>query len=187
MLLYATRLFTRETLTWEAFVELVLEWNRTSPYEENKIPELVWKGEENIRWGNERVWMQLASLPEQALAEVRYEKKDAQGTIWTTDYVADFRNRELVVQLDRTYTEEALRESLAFATPHFITMLMDKGYLAPDGNLPVQKGPVVIRKENLDRIRDCVAKKDATACLWSICPGQGRGNRPWMPAGWAAN
>lgn len=160
MLLYATRLFTRETLTWEAFVELVLEWNRTSPYEENKIPGLVWKGEENIRWGNERVWMELASLPEQALAGVRYEKKDAQGTIWTTDYVADFRNRELVVQLDRTYTEEALRESLAFATPHFITMLMEKGYLAPDGNLPVQKGPVVIRTENLDRIRDCVAKKD---------------------------
>lgn len=117
MLLYSTRLSIRETLTQVAFVELVLEWNRTSPYEENKITGLVWNGEKNIRWGDDRVWMELATLSERDMTGVRYEKKDAKGTIWATDYVADFRNRQLLIQLDRTYTEEALRESLDFATP----------------------------------------------------------------------
>lgn len=160
MLLYSTRLSIRETLTQVAFVELVLEWNRTSPYEENKITGLVWNGEKNIRWGDDRVWMELATLSERDMTGVRYEKKDAKGTIWTTDYVADFRNRQLLIQLDRTYTEEPLRESLDFATPHFITMLIERGFLGPDGTLPVEKGPVMVSRENLELIRDCVEKKD---------------------------
>ncbi|MGM9517438.1 MAG: hypothetical protein ACI3X3_02025 [Acidaminococcus sp.] len=160
MILYSTLLPITPALTPQAFIDLVLEWNRSDTHEENRIPDLAWNGEDNIRCGNDSVWLEIATLRPQSIVGVRYEKKDHKGTIWDTDYVADFAHRCLVIQLDRTYTEEALRESLAFSTPHFITLLMEKGYLALDGQLPITREPLVLAPANLPLWQRVIQQQD---------------------------
>ena len=59
MLLFSTLLNIKPTLTKQDFIDLVFEWNRTSTYEENIIPNLVWNGEQNIRYGNNKVWLHI--------------------------------------------------------------------------------------------------------------------------------
>ena len=160
MILYSTLLPITPALTPQAFIDLVLEWNRSDTHEENRIPDLAWNGEDNIRCGNDSVWLEIATLRPQSIVGVRYEKKDHKGTIWDTDYVADFAHRCLVIQLDRTYTEEALRESLAFSTPHFITLLMEKGYLALDGQLPITRETLVLDLSNLPLWQRAIQHQD---------------------------
>lgn len=141
MILYSTLLPITSALTPQSFIDLVLEWNRSDTHGENRIPDLAWKGEDNVRCGNDSVWLEIAALRLQSIVGVRYEKKDHKGTIWDTDYVADFAHHCLVIQLDRTYTEEALRESLAFSTPHFITLLMEKAIWPWTGSFPSRRIP----------------------------------------------
>ena len=161
MILYSTLLPITPALTPQVFIDLVLEWNRSDTHEENRIPDLAWNGEDNIRFGNDSVWLEIATLRPQSIVGVRYEKKDHKGTIWDTDYVADFAHHCLVIQLDRTYTEEALRESLAFSTPHFITLLMEKGYLALDGELPITREPLVMDPSNLPLLQRAIRHQDS--------------------------
>ena len=50
----------------------------------------------------------------------------------------------MAVRLDRSYTEDALNADPKFSTPHFITLLIERGYIKKDGNLPVLREPIVI-------------------------------------------
>ncbi|MCI6067128.1 MAG: hypothetical protein MR707_02700 [Galactobacillus timonensis] len=57
--------------------------------------------------------------------------------MWDTDYVMNFNERKMAIRLDRSYYAEALMSSMRFSTPHFITLLIENGYVADDGNLPL--------------------------------------------------
>lgn len=157
MLLYSTRLAVTKEFSREALIRLVEEWNRSTPYRENLIPDFTWHGEENIRYGNDRLWLEIATVPRKPVTAVRYEKQDGLGRIWNTDYIVDHGRQQLVIQLDRTYTDGALRESLAFSTPHFISLLIDHGYLAPDGPLPVQRTPLDVGEAKLPLLQPLLA------------------------------
>ena len=52
MLLFSTILAINDTLTQDKFIELAIEWNQKSLHAENVIPDLVWNGERNIRFGS---------------------------------------------------------------------------------------------------------------------------------------
>ena len=183
MILYSTLLPITSALTPQSFIDLVLEWNRSDTHGENRIPDLAWNGEDNVRCGNDSVWLEIAALRPQSIVGVRYEKKDHKGTIWDTDYVADFAHHCLVIQLDRTYTEEALRESLAFSTPHFITLLMEKSYLAMDGQLPITKGPLVMEPDNLSLFQGAIQHQDGHH-LPLVYLSQTREGRPAVDLPW---
>ncbi len=49
MLLFSTVLSITDKLTPEKFIELVIEWNNTSKYAENIIPDIQWNGDGDIR------------------------------------------------------------------------------------------------------------------------------------------
>ena len=57
MLLFSTILDINKTMTRESFVKLVIEWNQTSTYERNIIPNLKWDGNYNTRWGDAYTWL----------------------------------------------------------------------------------------------------------------------------------
>lgn len=53
MLLFSTLLEINDTMTKDAFIQLVLEWNQGSPHEENIIQGIEWNGERNVRYGTD--------------------------------------------------------------------------------------------------------------------------------------
>lgn len=150
MLLFSTVLPIRDSFTPEDFIRLVIEWNNGSPHEENIIRGIEWDGRSrNVRFGDDRLWLEIQEYGERNIIAVRYEKT-YNGAVWDTDYVMNFNDMRMSIQLDRSFLAEALTVDPKFSTPHFITMLSDAGYLDDDGDLPTTREPVYIDNGNLD-------------------------------------
>ena len=156
MLLFSSLLDINKSMTKDAFIRLVIEWNQGSPYENNIIKDLVWNGERNIRYGSDGLWLDIEEYRNRNIIAVRYEKKEDDGAIWDTDYVMNFNSMKMAIRLDRSYTEDALNANPKFSTPHFITLLIERGYLKKDGNLPVLREPIGIEDNNLELITDVI-------------------------------
>ncbi len=156
MLLFSTVLDINSKMTRESFMDLIVEWNANTPHDENRIPGFVWNGEKNYRWGNENLWLAVKDYPQQSTIAVRFEKRTEDGVVWDTDYIMNFRNMRLAIRLDRSYTEDALSTNGKFSAPHFITLLINKGYLKADGELPIQYKPICINEENLGLIANLI-------------------------------
>ena len=157
MLLFNALLNIKHVMTKKDFIDLVFEWNQTSTYEENIIDGLAWNGESDIRFGNDTLWLQILDHPAMNITAVRFNKTNTDdGIVWTTDYVMNFNEYKMSIRLDRSYQEEALMSSTQFSTPHFITMLMEHGYLEDDNDLPVRKQPLYITEENLITLGDVI-------------------------------
>lgn len=149
MLLFSTILDINETMSKDDFICLVIEWNQGSPHANNIIPGIQWNGERNIRYGEDGLWLDIEEYRNQNIIAVRYEKKEDDGAIWDTDYVMNFNSMKMSVRLDRSYTAEALDADPKFSTPHFITLLIERGYLKDDHQLPIQRSATVINAENV--------------------------------------
>lgn len=149
MLLYSTILDISPELTKDKFIQLVIDWNQKDQHEENIIRDLRWNGERNIRFGSGSLWLDIEECPAHNIIAVRYEKQQDNGAVWDTDYIMNFGEMKMAVRLDRSYTEDATMENLAFSTPHFLTLLMGKGYLRDDQDLPVTRDPHSITHDNL--------------------------------------
>lgn len=137
-------------MTKNDFIQLVIDWNQGSPHTSNIIPDIEWHGERNIRFGKEGLWLDIEEYRNHNTIAVRYEKKEEDGIIWDTDYVMNFNSMKMAVRLDRSYTAEALDADPKFSTPHFITMLIEGGYLKNDNGLPIQRKATVIDRDNLE-------------------------------------
>ena len=149
MLLFSTILRVNDTLTKDGFIKLIIEWNQGSPHKENIIPGLEWHGERNIRFGDERMWLDIQEYRNGNIIAVRYEKTEEDGVVWDTDYVMNFTEMKISILLYRSYLEEALTVDPKFSTPHFISLLVYGGYLKDDGDLPVTRNPIFIKDGNL--------------------------------------
>lgn len=156
MLLFSTTLPINDTLTKDAFIALVIEWNQGSPHPNNVIAGIDWHGERNIRYGNDHLWMEIEEYRNQNVIAIRYEKIEADGVIWDTDYVMNFNAMKMSIRLDRSFMEEALTVDPNFSTPHFITLLINHGYLKNDGDLPVQRQPVLIDENNIEKLSNII-------------------------------
>ena len=159
MLLFSTLLDINNTLNKDNIIKLVLEWNQGSPHENNIIKDICWNGERNVRYGDENLWLDIEEYRNQNIIAVSYEKRDDTGVVWDTDYVMNFTTMKMAVRLDRSYTEEALVIDSKFSTPHFITLLIEKGYIKKDGNLPVLRTPIMINNSNIKILADIINEK----------------------------
>lgn len=80
MLLYSTLLAINETLTKEAFQNLVHSWNAENPYQENRVSEFLdWDGSRNHRYATDSLWLEIQEYRNKNIIAVRYEKKDDLG------------------------------------------------------------------------------------------------------------
>ena len=66
----------------------------------------------------------------------RFEKLE-DGVIWDSDYIMNFNDMKMVVRLERSFTEDAKEIRSQFATPHFLKMLIEEGFVVPDNGLEV--------------------------------------------------
>ncbi len=161
MLLFSTVLNIRDSVTPEDFLRLVLEWNETAKYRENVVPGIAWKGERSIRYGTEKLWLEFREHAEKNILAVRHEKVTDAGVVWDSDFIADFARRQIAVRLDRTYSEDALVIGAAFSTPHFITLLVEHGFLEDDRDIPVLNKPVLIHAGNLQLVSRAIEEPEA--------------------------
>lgn len=153
MILYSTMLDVNGILTKEKFVELVIKWNQESQHEENVIPGLEWDGKTmNVKYGSDKCWLDIEEYRNGNTVAVRYEKVEDNGRIWNTDYVVNFNESKMLIQLDRSFEGEANDLDFTFSTPYFLTLLIDEGYLKEDEDLPVAKTPVYITDSNVDML-----------------------------------
>ena len=116
MILFLTTLDINESVTPEDFIKLVLDWNAGSKYEENIIKKIDWHGERTVRYGDSKLWLEFVEYAEREILAVRHEKITADGVVWDSDFVMNFENHRLTIQLDRTYSEEALVMGAYFST-----------------------------------------------------------------------
>lgn len=159
MILFSTMLKINDSMTKDVFVQLVLEWNKTSKYKENSVPGVNWTGEYSKKFGNDKLSLEFACYAEKQIIAVRHEKITDDAVVWDTDFVVNFEEKCIAIRLDRTYREDALIMDEKFSTPHFITLLIEGGYLAEDYNLPVLRTPTVITDEDLAIVSDVVEQK----------------------------
>lgn len=146
MLLFSTLLDLKDTFSEEQFVELVLKWNKETPMDVNRIPNLDWNGEWGTRFGSEDLWIQFDKYEKKNIVAVRYQKND-NGALWNTDYIMNFDTMKLAVQLDRSYTD-TMPNNKMFSAPLFVSTLVDAGVIKNDGDLQVLNVPQIINQED---------------------------------------
>ena len=158
MLLFQTLLKIRKEMNAERFLDLVIEWNETNEHEENRIEDIRAIREGVQYCGNDMVNMEVLRWPLQNIIAVRYRKKSEDGIQWTTDYVMNFSESRMAVRLERTYSEDALMMYAPFSAPHFISLLIEHGYLEDDHGLKIDRRPKYIDETNADLLADIVLR-----------------------------
>lgn len=148
MLLFSTILEIDKKLTKDAFIDLVIEWNQNG-HPESVISNIEWNGERNIRFEDENKYLEIQEYRNGNIIAVRFEKREADGAVWDTDYIMNFSEMKMSVRLDRSYIEEALNVNTNFFTPFFISLLIDRGYILKDGDFEVRRTPLLIDEENI--------------------------------------
>lgn len=101
MLLFSTLLEINDTMTKDSFIQsfiqLVLEWNHGRPHEENIIQGIEWNGERNVRYGTDTLWLAIEEYRNENIIAVHYEKAEADGVVWDTDYVMNFNDMKMSI------------------------------------------------------------------------------------------
>ncbi|MCQ2603787.1 MAG: hypothetical protein MJ215_01915 [Spirochaetia bacterium] len=159
MLLFYATLDINSKMTPDAFISMVLEWNRSHKYSDNVIPGIEWHGERNIRYGNERLSLTFQEYSRKNIIAVRYEKIFENEVIWNSDYIMNFNEMHLAVQLYRSYQDDIPVMDREFSTPYFISMLIENGYVDDDGILPVLRDPIIVDDDNVQMLADLMNGK----------------------------
>ena len=163
MLLFSTIFGINNSMTKYNFVRSVIKWNQNSAYDENIIPGISWNKEDyNVRFGDDRVWLDIQEFRKKNIVAVRYEKTDSDGVVWDSDYVANFDEMKMTVRLERSYLETALKLNPGFSTPLFITMLIENGFIRKDGVLEVSDKPFFIDGSNIGILSDVINGKSGS-------------------------
>ena len=159
MLLFSTILDINPHMTKEDFVRLLIEWNQSSLYHANIIPDMEWDGNYPSHFGNENLWLEIGEYQNENILFSRFEKKEEDGIIWDTDYIMNFNTMKLSIRLDRSFLVDALSLEEDFSTPYFISLLIKKGYVKDDKDLPIQYHPLMVNTHNQNILTDLIAGK----------------------------
>lgn len=160
MLLFSTILNITDKLNKKEFINLLVKWNQEAKYRENIVPGVTWNGEKNIKFGIDKLSIEIIDYLEKDILAVRHEKITDDEVVWDTDFVVNFAERKISIRLDRTFSEDALEMNAAFSTPHFISLLIEHGYLQDDQDLPILRDPIVITDCNLETVQQVVRNKE---------------------------
>ena len=149
MLLFSTILDINNGLSKDAFIRLVIEWNQNTPHTENIIPGIEWKGDRTARFGTDSLFLEFLEYRNKNIIAARYSKSQEDGVVWTTDYIMNFTEWKMCIQLYRSFRSEALTYDSGFSNPHFITLLAERGYLKSDGDLRTLNRPYFIQESDI--------------------------------------
>ena len=156
MILLSTILDIKESMTKEAFIQLVFEWNQKSPHKDNIIQNIEWRGEKNITYIDKNLSLTIEEYRNKNIIAIRYEKTGEDGIVWHSDYIMNFDSMKMSIRLDREFLAEATTINSRFTTPYFIKLLIEGGYVKDDGNLQVLAEPIVIDEKNIDLLANVI-------------------------------
>ena len=156
MLLFSTTLEINKNMTKYAFVSLVIKWNQTSQYEENIIPGIKWNEDYNVRFGDDKLWLNIQEYRKENIVAVRYEKIDKDGVVWDSEYVVNFNDMKMSIRLERSFLETATSIDRGFSTPYFITLLIEKKFLKKDGLLEISDKPFFMDENNIGLLAEAI-------------------------------
>ncbi|MCR5738238.1 MAG: hypothetical protein K6G43_00300 [Lachnospiraceae bacterium] len=154
MLIFSTRLSVNDKLTKDEFVKLVIEWNNTSKYEDNIIPGIIWDGKYTVSYAYQNLSLDFVEYTDRAVIAARYVKKTDDGITWNSDYILNLKEKKICIQLDRSYSEDSIFSDQSFSTPHFISMLIERGYLDTDNGMSVMRKPVSVDMDSIQLFID---------------------------------
>lgn len=158
MLLFSTILNLTDKLTKEDFVRLIIDWNQNSPHTVNVIPDLHWNGEMNIKFGDETRFLEINEYRNKNIVAIRFQTVEEDGLVWHTDFVTNFDEMRMAIQLDRSYREDAVSLSTDYLAPQFIMLLIKNGYLQPDRDLRISHLPHYIDEHNMYFVANLINK-----------------------------
>lgn len=159
MLLFSTTLKIKDTMTQNDFIGLIIQWNQSSPHKENIIPNIVWKEERNIQFGNDKLWLRIEEYRNRNIVAVRYRKVEDDGTSWDTDYVMNFNEHKMEIGLYRSFSEESMQMYREYSAPYFIKTIIEAGFVEDDGALAVSWKPHFIEDEDIGLLADIINRK----------------------------
>lgn len=149
MLLFSTILDIDNSLSKDAFIQLVIKWNKETPHAENVIPGIAWSGERTVRYGTDDLFLEFMEYRNKNIIAARYSKSQDDGVVWTTAYIMNFSEWKMCIQLYRSFHSEAMTVEERFSTPHFISLLAEGGYLKNDGELRTLSRPYFVQESDI--------------------------------------
>lgn len=151
MQLFTAMLGIDKKMTRENFLQLIEKWNKENPHQENRISDLNLSeiGKTSFVIEANSLRLSMAEYSKCGIIAVRFEKTEPDGVVWTTDYVMNFTDMRMSVQLERDYLRGAQPANQSFSAPHFISLLIDEEYIKPDWNLKVRRTPLQLTADNL--------------------------------------
>lgn len=159
MLIFSCMLNINHSLTPDIFIQEVLQWNANSIYEENHVKNCNWNGEKNIRFGEDNLWLDIQEFKEKNIVAVRYEKIEDDGIQWDTDYIMNFDEMKMSIQLYKSFIDDTQLFFNKFSSPYFIKQIIDNEYVVADGNLEVLSVPIRITEDNMQIVADVINEK----------------------------
>lgn len=157
MQIYSATFPVKESLTQDALIELVIEWNQGSPH--NRIRGLVWDGKDrNIKFGEANLSLAIEEIRTYNTIAIRFHQFDENNIIWNTDIVVNFNTRIFSIKLDRETTVDTIGFIPKFKPPVIVNKLLDKGYVGSDGDMQITDQPISITKGNYKIIENIICR-----------------------------
>lgn len=146
MLLFSTILPAQADLEPEQFYQAMVDWNAKAT-EANRIEPLDWNGEMVCHFQKDNLSLEFDCLPDESLYGARFLKSE-DGINWRTDAILFGNVHRILIQLDRTYSEDAANLNQDFSTPMLISVMMDNDLFAKEDVLPYSARPWLLNKSD---------------------------------------
>ena len=95
MRLFSTILKMSNKLYKENCIELVALWNQSAKYKKNIVQGVSWNGEKNIKFGTDKLSIEIIDYLEKEILAVRHEKITPDEVVWDTDFVVNFYHSDV--------------------------------------------------------------------------------------------
>lgn len=149
MLVLSTKLYVKNELTDEKFIEMATTW---VSWEQNySFGKVEWDGSEEFIIENDMKTQKFSIMRYDNAVIVHLENVDGK-VIWTNDFVLTKKEdkRTLAVLLYNDAVDMSVRLPQEFKRPFLLKQIIKGNYGAEDNNLPISDYPIVINESNIE-------------------------------------
>ena len=156
MIIFSTKLYVKESLTNELFVNMTLNWAENSP--NYSFANLSWNKKDEYYVESSDKLQTLNIIKYNDSIMVHLTNKDSNNILWTNDYVLTTRGdkRVLSVQLYRDAENISTKLQNEFNRPRLLKTIIRDGYGAFDNDLEISDRCLMITEANIDIIKKVI-------------------------------
>ncbi|MCI8670302.1 MAG: hypothetical protein HFI34_12435 [Lachnospiraceae bacterium] len=159
MLIFATKLYVKESLTDEIFIEMAVEW--VSGGNNYTFGDIEWDGSEEYSVENYSNTQQFSIMKYDNAVIIHLVNKDGK-IIWTNDFVLTYKEgrRILAVQLYNEAEDMSVKLPKKFNRPRLLKKIIENDFGADDNGLEINGKPLHIDETNIQIIEKVILKKN---------------------------